>query len=94
MLIATARAIRHHRNSLPHFARSVSLRMVQTRSAKASLSHEERTAAEPRDEGLHAVIIDQITAVNDRIKKFRFSIKDRKTINVLSAAPACTLLVS
>jgi hypothetical protein len=67
--------------------------MVQTRSAKAALSHEERTATEPRDDGLHAVTIDEITPVNDRIKKFKLSIKDRKTINVLSAAPASTLHV-
>lgn len=61
--------------------------MVQTRSAKAALSHEERTAAEPRDESLHPVVVDRITTVNDRIRRLRLSIKDRKTINVLSAAP-------
>jgi hypothetical protein len=91
MLISTARTILHYRRPLPHFSRPVTLRMVQTRSAKASLSHEERTATEPRDESLHAVTIDQIIPVNDRMKRFRLAVKDRKTLNVLSATPAFSL---
>ncbi|KAF2691407.1 hypothetical protein K458DRAFT_285792 [Lentithecium fluviatile CBS 122367] len=57
--------------------------MTQTLSTKASLSHEERTATEPRDEGIHPVIIDCVSPVNDRIRRFRLSIKDRKPIHFL-----------
>lgn len=66
--------------------------MAQTRSAKASLSHEERTATDPREQSLHPVILDKVSAVNDRIKTYRFTIKDSNGINVSSATlPAFTL---
>jgi hypothetical protein len=68
--------------------------MTEVRSTKASLSHEERTATEPRDDSLHPVIVDQIFPVNDRIRRFRFSVKDRKTINVASSVPASSLHTS
>jgi hypothetical protein len=62
--------------------------MVQTRSkAKASLSHEERTVTEPRDEGLYPVTIESVTPVNNRIKTFKFALREQDTINVLSANP-------
>jgi hypothetical protein len=48
-----------------------------------NLSHEERTATEPRDKNLHSVIIDEVTPVNNRIKIYRLAVKDReKGINV------------
>ncbi|KAL6712643.1 hypothetical protein ACN47E_000520 [Coniothyrium glycines] len=47
-----------------------------TRSAKALLSHQERTAKEPRDDGFHTAIVSKILPVNDRIKRFQFEIKD------------------
>jgi len=56
--------------------------MAQIRSAKASLSHEERTATEPRDSGLHTVILDKITRVNDRIRTFKLATKDSGGISV------------
>lgn len=62
-----------------------------TRSAKAAktaLSHQERTATEPREKDLHAATIAKITHVNDRIKLFRFDLKDTKGLNVLSAPSA------
>ncbi|KAF9735346.1 NADH-cytochrome b-5 reductase [Paraphaeosphaeria minitans] len=57
--------------------------MVQTRSrAKAaSLSHEERTAAEPRDEGLYSVTIETVAPVNNRIKTFKFALGEQDTFN-------------
>ena len=68
--------------------------MVQTRSkAKASLSHEERTATEPRDDGLYPVTIETVTPVNDRIKTFRLALReqDTDTFNVSSATPPAAL---
>ncbi|KAF2643100.1 hypothetical protein P280DRAFT_243955 [Massarina eburnea CBS 473.64] len=57
--------------------------MVQTRSAKARLSHEERTASEPRDASLCPVIIEKVVAINDRIRTYRFNIKDSERLNFL-----------
>ncbi|KAF2131834.1 hypothetical protein P153DRAFT_285181 [Dothidotthia symphoricarpi CBS 119687] len=55
--------------------------MPQTRSAKAILSHQERTATEPREKDLHAATVDTITEVNNRIKTFRFALKDKNGFN-------------
>ncbi|KAF2275858.1 uncharacterized protein EI97DRAFT_378367 [Westerdykella ornata] len=52
-------------------------------SAKASLSHEERTAAEPRDKGLHPVTIRDITPVNERIRLFKLSAVNARGIKFL-----------
>lgn len=43
-------------------------------------SHLERTAKEPRDEALHAVLIKNINQINDSIRVFRLAIPDQKTI--------------
>jgi hypothetical protein len=60
--------------------------MPTTRSAKAkSISHQERTASEPRNHELHRATVAQVTDVNDRIKTFRFDIVDKNGFNVLSA---------
>jgi hypothetical protein len=47
----------------------------QTRSAKATLSHQERTAAEPREKDIYTATVAKVTTVND--------IKDTKGFNVL-----------
>jgi hypothetical protein len=63
---------------------------VQPRSAKAlkaSLNHQERTATEPREKKMHTATVAQVTPVNDRIKTFRFQLKDASGFNVLSASP-------
>ncbi|KAJ4413256.1 hypothetical protein N0V91_000230 [Didymella pomorum] len=58
--------------------------MPTTRSAKAkSISHQERTASEPRSNELHRATVGQVTAVNDRIKTFRFDIADKNGFNFL-----------
>lgn len=93
MLAALTRVFHPRCNPFPVAVRAFSLKtMVQTRSAKASLSHEERTATEPRDNSLYPVILDRVTPVNDRIRTLRFSLKDRGSINVssetLSNSPA------
>lgn len=56
--------------------------MTQTPSSKTNLSHEERTATEPRATGLHSVILKEITKINGRIQTYRFTIKDKGGINV------------
>lgn len=60
-----------------------------TRSAKAAKtaqSHQERTATEPRQNDLYTATVAQVTPVNDRIKLFKFNLKDTsKGLNVLSA---------
>ncbi|KAF2476376.1 uncharacterized protein BDR25DRAFT_210488 [Lindgomyces ingoldianus] len=58
---------------------------MQTRSStKASLSHKERTATEPRSRDLHPVIVDSIMEVGDTIRTFRLAIEDRQNgINFL-----------
>jgi hypothetical protein len=42
------------------------------------IPHEDRTAAEPRDEALYPVILHEIRDVNNDIKLFRLRIKDRE----------------
>jgi hypothetical protein len=49
------------------------------------LSHQERTATEPRENDIHIATVNEVTLVNDRIKLFRFNINDTKGLNVLSA---------
>ena len=69
-----------------HIIRRHSGSMPTTRSAKAkSISHQERTASEPRNNELHKATVGQVTDVNDRIKTFRFDIVDKNGFNVLSA---------
>ncbi|OCL14413.1 hypothetical protein AOQ84DRAFT_281101 [Glonium stellatum] len=54
--------------------------MTQVRSVvRSSLSHEERTATEPRDKDLHPVILSSIESVNERIRLFRLAIKDQRS---------------
>lgn len=55
----------------------------QTRSAKAILSHQERTANEPRAKDPHTATLARVTPVNDRIRRFRFHIKDKNGFNFL-----------
>lgn len=55
-------------------------------TAPETLSHEQRTADEPRDRLLHQAILARVTDVNDRIKTFRFAINDSSGINVSSAS--------
>jgi hypothetical protein len=58
-------------------------RMVQTLAAKANnLSHEERTATEPRNREVHRVVVDKIIPVNSRIKTYRFTTRDPAGIHV------------
>ncbi|OCK87987.1 uncharacterized protein K441DRAFT_647580 [Cenococcum geophilum 1.58] len=58
--------------------------MVQARSAiRSSLSHEERTATEPRDKDLYPVILNSIESVNEKIRLFRLAIKDQRSVKFL-----------
>ncbi|KAF2021642.1 hypothetical protein BU24DRAFT_337384 [Aaosphaeria arxii CBS 175.79] len=57
---------------------------MAAKSAKASLSHEERTVEEPRNEGLHPVILNKITRVNDRIQLYKLLSKNRTNIEFLA----------
>ena len=47
-------------------------------TVREKLSHEERTAAEPRGDGLHAVALSRIEQVNESIRLLRFSVLDRQ----------------
>lgn len=91
MLARPGQTLLRRCNPIPPTLRAPSLSsMVQTRSrAKAaSLSHEERTATEPRDEGLYTVTIEKVTPVNNRIKTFKFAPREQDTINVSANPPA------
>ena len=69
--------------SLRPFLRTFSAsKMAHTRSARANLSHVERTAHEPRDKSLRHVTLDEVTAINDTIRTFKFTIKEPTGINV------------
>ncbi|KAI8937643.1 hypothetical protein NX059_005348 [Plenodomus lindquistii] len=57
--------------------------MQKTRSAKSILSHQERTSSEPRENDVHTAVVSKVTTVNDRIKTFRFDIKDKNGFNFL-----------
>ncbi|KAI9656573.1 MAG: hypothetical protein M1821_004780 [Bathelium mastoideum] len=47
-------------------------------TVREKLSHEERTAAEPRDGGLHAVSLSRIDSINESVRLLRLSILDRR----------------
>ncbi|KAI9817873.1 MAG: hypothetical protein M1827_000992 [Pycnora praestabilis] len=47
-------------------------------STQAALSHEERTATEPRDNAVHKVILSKIERVNDTIRLLRLSIPPKR----------------
>jgi hypothetical protein len=57
-------------------ARSVQILGRRMSSVKARLPHEDRTAAEPREDDVHAVILDDIRRVNDSIKLYKLRVKD------------------
>jgi hypothetical protein len=61
-------------------SRATSLNMAKTRSTTGGsyLSHEERTAAEPRDPNLHPVILSSIEPINERIRLLKLTIKDQQ----------------
>jgi hypothetical protein len=98
MLISTSRTLlRVNPISLPFFMRRASLSgtaQPPARSAKAAktakqaLSHQERTATEPRERDLYTATVAKITPVNDRVKLFKFDLKDTKGLNVLFALPS------
>lgn len=77
------RLLSHHPHSRPFTPpRSMLGSMPQARSAKAILSHQERTATEPRDNDLYTATLAKVTPVNDRIKRFKFEINDKNGFNV------------
>lgn len=45
------------------------------------MSHQERTATEPRQNDIHAATVSDVKLVNERIKLFRFDLKDTKGLN-------------
>ncbi|KAF2837808.1 ferredoxin reductase-like protein [Patellaria atrata CBS 101060] len=47
------------------------------RTVRSSLSHEERTSTEPREEITHTVLVEGIKRVNDSIKLFRLDALDQ-----------------
>ncbi|KAI5210413.1 hypothetical protein E4T39_00139 [Aureobasidium subglaciale] len=61
-----ARAIRSPISSRPHINRTMA-------TVRSSLSHEERTAQEPREARLEPVTVSRIDAVNDTIRLIRLS---------------------
>ena len=89
MLISTSRILRSQPKTFFMRRASLSGTAPPTRSAKATktaLSHQERTATEPRERDLHTATVAKVTPVNDRIKLFRFDLKNTtKGLNVLSA---------
>ena len=92
MLIATPRLLRQQFNLKSLVMRRASLSgTAQARSAKATktaLSHLKRTATEPRENDIHTATVAEVTPVNDRIKTFRFNLKDPQGFHVLSAPPS------
>jgi hypothetical protein len=89
-LISTPRLLRQSFVFRSFFMRRESLSgTAQPRSAKATkLSHQERTATEPRERDLYTATVAKVTPVNDRIKTFRFNLKDTNGFNVLPATPS------
>jgi hypothetical protein len=89
MFLSTSRILRSQSALRSSFMRRASLSgTAQPRSAKAAkslLSHQERTAAEPRENDMHTATVASVKRINDRIKTFRFDIADGKGLNVLSA---------
>ncbi|KAI9724893.1 MAG: hypothetical protein M1812_000169 [Candelaria pacifica] len=52
-------------------------------SSKISLSHEERTAQEPREEAIHSVILSEISQESQTIRRLRLSIPKGENIKFL-----------
>ena len=51
--------------------------MAQKHSS-SGIPHEDRTAAEPREEGLHDVVLHKIEDVNESIKLYKLRIKNEQ----------------
>jgi hypothetical protein len=89
MSLSTSRLLRQQSVIRSSLMRRASLSgTAQPRSAKATksiLSHQERTATEPRENDIHTATVASVTRINNRIKTFRFDLKDTKGLNVLSA---------
>jgi hypothetical protein len=92
-MLASARRLLHRLPTLSSASmRRASLSgKAQPRSAKSILSHQERTATEPREKDLYTATVAQVTPVNDRIKRFRFELKDTKGFNVLPTLPSLSI---
>jgi len=45
---------------------------------RSQMSHEERTASEPRDSGFHQVILSHIEPINKSIRLLRLNVFDRQ----------------
>ncbi|KAF1913504.1 hypothetical protein BDU57DRAFT_455224 [Ampelomyces quisqualis] len=54
---------------------------TSAKAAKALLSHQERTATEPRENDVHTATVADVTLVNNRIKLFRFNLRDAEGLN-------------
>ena len=89
MIITSLRIFPRRVSSIPYsiakpFCRysSMAPAPIASSSSKASLSHEERTATEPRATDLHTVILSRISKVNERIQTYQFTIKEKGGIKV------------
>ena len=51
--------------------RGIPARKVMGSTSTTYLNHEERTAAEPREHGMHSVIIDSIDQINSNVRLLR-----------------------
>jgi len=59
-------------------------------TVRASLSHEERTAQEPRESVVEPVVLSQIESVNKTIRLLRLSSVDPKhELRVIVNPPSC-----
>ena len=53
-------------------------RSMAQKHSKSGIPHEDRTAAEPRDEDMHDVTLHKIQDVNEVIKLYKLRINDAK----------------
>jgi len=71
----------------PRLARPSTIRTMAT--VRSSLSHEERTAQEPREARLEPVTVSRIDAVNDTIRLIRLSaMKPDHALKVYTSLPS------
>ncbi|KAL5117714.1 hypothetical protein ACEQ8H_004324 [Pleosporales sp. CAS-2024a] len=77
MSLSTLRMLRQQQSAI-HSSSSL---MRSAKAAKALQSHQERTAAEPRQNDMYTATVAHVTRINDRIKTFRCDLVEGKGLN-------------
>lgn len=76
MLLRISRVATHALRHTKGFATLRNIPIMTT--PRSQMSHEERTASEPRDSGFHRAILSHIEPINKSIRLLRLNVFDRQ----------------